>query len=500
MNGVLGMAKMLLYSPLSPEQREYTETICSSSEALLSLLNDILDLSKIQQGCMSLEPVSTNLRDFVEDIVALMAANAFYKDLELVFRVDPNAPATVMVDSTRLRQVILNLLGNSIKFTSKGNVFLDIRFVHGQADTSRADLLFSVSDTGIGISKEKLSQIFDRFSQADNSTTRQFGGTGLGLAIAKSLIELMGSHISVESEVGRGSCFEFVLSLPAEPATQVTSHPLKGKRIIVAGASQLTGAVVAELLQSWQASVAVARNSGEVVWPLENAAAQQGEAVVAYRDGFPDEDAFALYCRRCHENRIPVIGIFSNTQDSGWFQEAGYKQMLFLPLRSGSLLDSLCKALRLNTMSVAEALSSLEQAVDSGQLLDCHILVAEDNRVNQRVIEVMLNKLGCKADLARNGKEAINMWQSGSYDVVLMDCQMPEMDGYQASAAIRRAERQSGRSKTPIVALTANAMAGDRETCLVAGMDDHLSKPVSLEALRDALDRCMEYRDEFASR
>ena len=495
MNGVLGMASMLLESPLGAEEREYAEIIRSSSEALLTLLNDILDLAKMQQGCMTLEPVAADLRSLAEDIVALFDLKAGNKNVELVLRVAPEIPKEVTVDSTRLRQVLLNLLSNAIKFTSIGHVFLEIRLLEQQPDSSR--LLFSVSDTGIGIPQEKLVTIFDRFSQADSSTTRQFGGTGLGLAIAKSIVELMSGQISVQSEIDKGSCFQFSLTLPSKRPAEVPSRPLAGKHIALACSSHLTETVLAEMLGSWGAHVRTAKLPIEVGLHLHSGELVRTDVMIIYRSYFQSERAFLRACE-CFEN-IPIISVFSNNEDSSGFPASGRHRKLFLPLRSASLLDKLSRLLHGTGEVSPNGFRVRAEETDSGSLLASRLLVAEDNLVNQRVIKAILTRFGCTVDLAANGLEAVKMWQSESYDVILMDCQMPKMDGYEASATIRRNERALGRTNTPIIALTANSMVGDREKCLVSGMDDHLSKPVSLETLRVVLERWIVKGHEISS-
>lgn len=486
MNGVLGMANMLLYSPLSPEQREYTEIIRSSSEALLTLLNDILDLAKIEQGCMSLEAVSTDLRKLAEDIAVLLAPKALDKQLEFVLHLASDIPAEVSVDSTRLRQVLLNLLSNAIKFTSSGHVLLEIRVLESQPDAST--LLFCVRDTGIGIPEEKLATIFDRFDQADSSTTRRFGGTGLGLAIAKLLVEAMGGRISVESKMGSGSCFQFSLTFPSEPGER--SLPLDGKHISVICGSRLTATALAEMLGSWGATVALEEHSVASGSLSYNRQSSPVDAVIAYSSVFDSKDDLFRFCENRNNERIPVIGVFPSGQEPSRFPTTNRNRSVLLPLRYSLLLQALCQILYQAEIVSPKTGAVRADTVDSPALLSRRILVAEDNLVNQRVIKAMLAKIGCAADIAVNGSEAVKMWEINSYDLILMDCQMPEMDGYEASATIRRRERVENRPTTRIIALTANSMSGDKEKCLVAGMDDHLSKPVSLEALKLAIDQC----------
>lgn len=484
MNGVLGMASMLLCSPLTSEQREYAETIRSSSEALLTLLNDILDLAKIQQGHMTFEPLPTDIRKLAEDVIVLLFPKAWEKHLEIVLRVASDTPTMVMVDGMRVRQVLLNLLSNAIKFTNAGHVFLEIAPVGSYTD--RIPLRFSITDTGIGIPQEKLSSIFERFTQADSSTTRRFGGTGLGLAIAKSLIELLEGQITAKSNVGTGSCFEFSLPLALPGPVEAPTKPLTGKRICVACPLSLTSLALKDTLESWGASVELKRSITTDGGPNHDSSCV--DAIIAYSAAFQTKAAFATYCRERLDDNVPIVGVFSNEEDLGGLARTHVAASLLLPLRSASLLETLRQVLFQGPVSSSDTRSRWDAENEFLSLAGTRILVAEDNPVNRRVITAMLDKLGCKPDLATTGLEVIRMWESGTYDLILMDCQMPEMDGYEAAATIRRKERASGVTGTPIVALTANSMSGDREKCLLAGMDDHLPKPISLDALRRAVE------------
>lgn len=483
MNGVLGMASMLLCSPLTNGQREYAETIRSSSEALLTLLNDILDLAKIQQGHMTFEPLPTDIRKLAEDVIVLLFPKASEKHLEIVLWVAPDTPATVMVDGTRVRQVLLNLLSNAIKFTNAGHVLLEIGPVGSYTDS--VTLRFSITDTGIGIPQEKLGSIFERFTQADSSTTRRFGGTGLGLAIAKSLVELLDGQIAAESKVGLGSHFEFSLPLALPAPVEAPSKPLSGKRIRLLCPLPLTGVAWKDALESWGASVELKGSITTYDGPSRGPGV---DAIIAYSAAFQDKTDFATYCRERVEESAPIVGVFNNEEDLDGFARTQVAASLLLPLRSASLLETLRQVLFQGSVSSSDTRPRWDAENKSLSLTGTRILVAEDNAVNRRVITAMLDKLGCKPDLAATGLEVIRMWESGTYDLILMDCQMPEMDGYEAAATIRRREKASGVTVTPIVALTANSMSGDREKCLVAGMDDHLAKPISLDALRRAVE------------
>jgi len=474
MNGVLGMTGVLLDAPLTSEQRECVEAIQSSGESLLSLLDGILDISKVEAGHMQLEPVEFRLRQVVESVATLLAPKVGERNLQLAVRIDPQAPATVTGDPTRLRQILLNLTSNAIKFTFEGHILIEVALV--EYDGARCRLRFSVSDTGIGIPAEKQAMIFDRFSQADTSTTRRFGGTGLGLAISQELAGLMGGHIAVTSSPTQGTRFWFELSLPALSSTLAT-QPLSGSRVLVLDRSALTRSILAELISSWGASVTAVANLREA-GPIE----QYQVAIAAL--------GTLMNAPSVPSMPIPVLVLYGNgdrmSRGESWpdVWNAAVKS-LRVPVGSAELLGTL---LALLEKPSAEARRGVRERrpQEVPPFPQLRVLVAEDNVVNQRVATLLLERLGCLVDIARDGAQAVEMWSHRTYDVVLMDCQMPEKDGFEATAAIRRAERGTG-THIPIIAMTANAMTGDRERCLRAGMDSYLSKPVTAEQISRAL-------------
>ncbi len=446
MNGVLGMTDVLLSESLTAHQRDCAKAIQSSGENLLSLLDGILDISKIEVGRIELDPVEFSPRDLLESIGTLLEPTATAKGVEFAVRLEPRMPARVVGDATRLRQVLLNLAGNALKFTHRGHVLLEAELV------SPGRLRFRISDTGIGIPEEKQATVFDRFSQADESTTRRYGGTGLGLSISQELVTLMGGRIKVRSVVDEGASFEFELSLAAIVA-EGEFAPLTGARVLLAHERPVMRGVLAELIASWGA---------KVVFSAEE---RHSAAVITVN---------ALETLHTDVPRVLLCGVKDVPQEGGPHCVRGF------PLAS-ELRSALCAVL-------ANGVNGEQESVGrhAPVFADLRVLVAEDNEVNQRVAMMLLKRLGCLVDVASNGVQAVEMWRLTAYDIVFMDCQMPELDGYAATAEIRRSERGTGRH-TPIVALTANAMIGDRERCLEAGMDGHLAKPVSLDRIEAAL-------------
>ncbi len=478
MNGVLGMTELLLQSPLNAEQREFAEAIQISGDALLVILNDVLDLSKIEAGCLQVETVPIRLREFVEQLGSLLALKADDKNVELVVRIDPSAPEMIGADPTRLRQIILNLLSNAIKFTQAGHVRLSVDLL-GEED-NHCRLRFSVSDTGIGIPPDKLSAIFDRFTQADGSTTRNFGGTGLGLTISKSLVELMGGQLTVESQSGIGSRFEFTLCVAVSGKGSQGSCPerlsaLKGKRILLACTRDATRSVLREMIESWGAQVCAVRQ-----WQ-EARREQNWDAVVEYRD--------SLQKQRSAGTRIDGVPVITLVTGAGHLSMESESQQhtLLLPAQSGKLLNTLRNAMATPKGDSVSAIRRELAAFEARSSSSPRILLAEDNLVNQRVAQSMLSKLGYQVDLATTGRQAVEKWSTGAYGLILMDCHMPEMDGFEAVAKIRETESTLKKDRIPIIAVTASAMTEERDHCLKQGMDDFIAKPISLAALQTAI-------------
>ncbi len=496
MNGVLGMAELLSETELSDKQRRLVGMIRASGESLLSIINDILDFSKIEAGKLDLERVDFTPLAVLEDMAELLAARAHAKGLELVVRAD-DAPAWVSGDPHRLRQVLLNLVGNAIKFTDSGEVV--VRCTRAQPDGGARMLRFEVSDTGIGIPAEKKDRLFQAFAQADGSTTRRFGGTGLGLVIAKELVQLMGGDIGVESQPDRGSTFWFTIRV-AEPQSAAVAmpdlHSLAGLRLLVVDDNAISRGVLENLARGWDMEVESAADGEGALARLRDAADRGRPFALALVDmAMPRMNGLTLV-RAIRADRalaaMPVVMLTSLGRDDeiATARQAGAAAYLGKPVRRDEMRHVLVETLFPTAGSTAGARAFQPAA----PRLAGRVLLAEDNPVNQAVAVGMLEAMGLAVDVASNGREAVDRYAAGSYDVVLVDCQMPEVDGYAATSEIRHREREVG-VHVPIVALTANALEGDREICIAAGMDDYLAKPFSREQLTAALSRWLPRAD-----
>jgi two-component system, sensor histidine kinase and response regulator len=496
MNGVIGMTGLLLDTQLTREQIEYAQTVRNCGETLLTLINDILDFSKIEAGKVELEELDFDARTATEEIVELLAPQAHAKQLQLASRVSPEVPSSVRGDPSRLRQVLTNLLGNAIKFTESGKVTVNLRCAEETAENVL--LRFEVHDSGVGFDADQRARLFRPFTQADSSTTRRFGGTGLGLAISKQLVELMGGQIDCESAPGAGSTFWFTVRLRRTPRDARRHRPdrLSGLRVLIVDDNETNRTILEAQVTSWgmQAEQAPDAFSG---LDMLRAAWQGGQAFdVALVDmQMPDMDGLEL-ARQAKSDpgilSVPLIMLTSlgaNGEKQRALQ-AGFAAYITKPARPSQLFDVMASTI--SALHEERAASERARARRAASGAPDHgprplVLVAEDNAVNQKVAQRLLEKLGYRCDVVANGAEALEALQRIEYAGVLMDCQMPEMDGYVATARIRQLERNL--RHTPIIAMTANAMAGDREKTLAAGMDDYVSKPVKVEELNAALAR-----------
>jgi PAS domain S-box-containing protein len=488
MNGVIGMTGLLLETNLDADQRRFTEVIRTSGESLLALINDVLDFSKIEAGKILLEPVDFDLGQLLDDITAMMAGRAQEKHLELTCGAAADVPAMVCGDAVRLRQILLNFTGNAVKFTSQGEIALRVRLLH--ADTEHLLLRFSVRDTGIGISAEKQVRLFQKFSQVDASTTRRFGGTGLGLAISKELAKLMGGDIGVLSEAGRGAEFWFTARLQRASVAESPTG-FHGIHVLVVDGSASSREIVGAHLASWAMRVEEDVDAPAAVQQVYRAleAGDPFRLVIANKrmPGI-DGDAFVRIIR--NDQRLAATKVILMTAEDSpshpkALEKRGLNCSLVKPIRRSELREGLALAFG---QAPAPA-PPLRPTTVLHKAQSARVLLVEDNPTNQLVALAILKKLGIQADATGNGKEAIAALRTIPYDLVLMDVQMPEMDGMEATRIIRSGEGAVLNAKVPVIAMTANAMQGDRDDCMAAGMDDYLPKPVTPAALATMVER-----------
>ena len=486
LNAVIGMTSLLLNTALDEEQRDHTETIRNSGEALLSIINDLLDYSKIDAGRLDLEHHAFEVRRCIEDALDLVAPGTGGKQIELSCMIDPAVPATVLADATRLRQILVNLLSNAVKFTQSGEVLIELGAE--QAEDGRSLLHFAVSDTGIGIPPHRLEDIFDSFTQVDASTTRQYGGTGLGLTISRRLAQIMGGTLTVTSELGSGS--RFVLSIPVQAVDgeragdllKQQAACLAGRRVLIVDDNPTNRRILVRQALLWDMNPSAAASAAEALDLVQHG---HGFDLAVLDMHMPDVDGLALAAaiRKTEPGlALPMILLTSIGLrfETGSDADALFAARLNKPVKPAVLLEAMLRTLGQRRQAVAAAAAPAESAQGS-----IEILVAEDNAINQKVIRQQLRRLGYRADVVGNGVEVVEALERQDYGVILMDMQMPEMDGIEATRRVRR--RFTG-SKAPwIIAMTANALPGDRERCLEAGMDAYLPKPVILDDLRTAL-------------
>jgi two-component system, sensor histidine kinase and response regulator len=497
MNGVLGMTELLLETGLTSIQRKYAETVQRSGKNLLDIINDLLDFSKIEAGKLELENVDMDLRRTIEDIVDLLAERAHVKGLELACSIPADLVTHVRGDPLRLGQVLTNLVGNAIKFTQQGAVVIRVAGV--EETVKHLTMRFEVSDTGVGINLEAQTRIFEEFAQADGSTTRKHGGSGLGLAISKQLVEMMGGDIYVESAPGAGSTFWFTTSFEKQE-TQSHKDPrstpmgmLTGVRALIVEPSAINRGILHPQMSNWGMNIQLAATPEQAVELLAQAAERGAHYDIAIIDlGLPGMDALELartIRARAAIAKVRLVMLTRRQADLRDARTAGIDACLAKPVRQTMLYECLVNVMAAQPQEAFAAPAEREPAVRAG--MRGNILLVEDNLINQQVALGILQLQGYSITVANNGKEALDAHGRGAFDLVLMDCHMPEMDGFEATKKIRGRESASTGKRVPIIALTANAMAQDREDCLNAGMDDHLSKPFSMLTLQNMLDRWM---------
>jgi signal transduction histidine kinase/CheY-like chemotaxis protein len=510
MNAIVGMTDVALHTSLTDAQREYLETVRQSADSLLVVINDILDFSKIEAGKLHIETIDFSLRTLLDDTLRPLAFRAHEKRLELLVDVQPDVPDPLVGDPNRLRQVLVNLVGNAVKFTEHGEVVVRVERAamdSGQdADVEGPDLVAlhcSVSDTGIGIAPEKQDKIFEAFTQADGSTTRRYGGTGLGLAITAQLISLMHGRVWVESEAGRGSTFHFELALPrsarpVSPALAFKPVDLAGIAALVVDDNATNRRILSELLTSWGMHVTVVADADAATRAVGEATGAFG--VIVTDLGLPGIDGVALVRElrrhpRCAASAVIVMTSADWSDDAQRTVTLGDARYLVKPVGAAALLEAIRAALGTRTTHEAQPAFPAVTPVRAARPL--RVLVAEDNVVNQKVAEHLLTRRGHEPVLVTTGREALQRIERETLDLVLMDLQMPEMDGFETTAAIRARDRQLG-AYTPIIAVTAHAMQGDRQRCLDAGMDGYISKPIKATELFEVIDRVIAARPETA--
>jgi len=505
MNGVIGMTELLVDTELTDEQREYAETVRSSANALLQIINDILDFSKIEAGKLALEQIDFDLRTVAEEVAGILAPRAFEKGIEFAFLLEPKVPFLLQGDPGRLKQVLLNLAGNAVKFTAKGDVFIHIT-VEEEKD-GQVTIGFSISDTGVGIPKDRLHLLFKPFSQTDASTTRKFGGTGLGLAISKQLAEAMQGQIGAKSEEGKGSTFWFTAVLKKQPYDEAkipeSLLQLTGKRILAVDDNAMHRRIVEALLRNWGCEFTIAGDADEALTILQQATADGKRFDLAILDDkLPGISGRELGVKikedeRFKDIKLVMLTAWCKKDDAAKVSSIEFSGYLTKPVKESRLYECLVTVLGYErdsqvTDKKSSALAPCHTIAEAKQ--HARILLAEDNMVNQKLALRLLEKSGFRADAVSNGREAVKALEMTPYDVVLMDVQMPEMDGFEATRVIRDQKSKVCNHKVPIIAMTANAMSGDREKCLEAGMDEYVSKPISPNKLYESINKFLPRR------
>ncbi|MEZ4615854.1 MAG: response regulator [Caldilineaceae bacterium] len=492
MNGIIGMSNLLLDTSLTDEQYDFVETIRGSSESLLTIVNEILDLSKVESGNMQLESQPFDIRQCIEEALDLLAPQAAEKGVELIYMIEETVPTTPIGDITRLRQILVNLISNSVKFTSEGEIFVH---VGARLNNGTHEIHFRVRDTGIGIPSHKIPQLFRSFSQIDPSTTRRFGGTGLGLVISKQLAEMMNGQIWVVSKERVGSTFHFTVNLPAAAqnvARLPVIHPaLVGRRVLIVDDNVTSRLILRRQLLRWELVPMEAANAKEALFFLEQGKDVDAVLIDQTLEGMDNFELVREIRQHTELHTLPII-LFSSITKSMVRQQGrvyGIATILHKPIKPAELYDALLRQFddTMATQRMSDANQHKDDLSDVQHRKPIRILLAEDNLINQKVASRMLQRIGYHADIANSGKEAIEAVRTNNYDVVLMDVHMPEIDGLEATVQIRSERKHSRRPY--IIALTAAAMPEDEEKCMEAGMDDFITKPVRIPDLMNVLER-----------
>ena len=513
MNAIIGMTELLSDTPLSPEQKGFVETLEKAGDNLLSLINDILDLSKIEAGDVELEKTDFDLGDLIEGICDVMAVRARKKSIEFLSRIEPDVPVNLVGDPARLRQVIVNLLGNAIKFTDKGEIVLNISFLKEDnphfvepGGEKSVWLLFSVKDSGIGISEDKQATVFESFKQADASTTRKYGGTGLGLSISKKITELMGGKIWVESQLERGSkfCFTTVFDLQDKKGKETFVNPgeidVKGISTLIVDDNETNRLILREMLSAWDAEITEAEGGKEAISIIKKAYSKRKPFELVLLDcRMPEIDGLgvAKFLREQESSEMTTIVMLSSDykpNDLKQIDKYGIGTYLLKPVKRKELKNAILTTLGLWKAQIRKEKMEKKQKVVFA-LPQLKILLVEDNPDNRMLIKAFLKKFPVDIVEAENGKIAVKRFKKGRYDIVLMDMQMPVMDGYTATGNIRKWEKKNNKKETPILALTAYAMKEDRDKTLKAGCSDYLTKPIKKEKLLEVLMKLVKKRE-----
>ena len=501
MNGVLGMLDLLKDTPLSNKQAEYVDTTLHSGQTLLTIINDILDFSKIEAGKLTIDPVHFDLEKLTHEISQLLSCKAYEKNIEMIFQYDEACPVFFNADAGRIRQIVINLLSNAIKFTTHGHVILQTQCVN--QDTKYADIVISVTDTGIGIPEKAQQKLFQSFTQADSSTTRKYGGSGLGLAISKRLANLMDGNIGLTSKANHGSTFSVSLPLEITQApTQLTKHSLSHSRVLAISDNPVSQNILQKQLTHWGIDAVILNHPQHAIDTLlQNHANAKAFDAVLLDYHVPECDETTLCTQiKGHTSLVdtPLVLLAANNHrgDGKSAEQAGFAAYLTKPYRAHILHQTLAVVIGMDTEQALITKHSINenQAPPSRDLptFDARILLAEDVEFNQKVAVAMLEKMGLHCDIAPNGQQMVDFWSTNTYDLILSDCEMPDLDGYEATAIIRASENTNER--IPIIALTANVLVADKNKCLAAGMDDVITKPFSQKDLADALRKWLTHK------